>query len=69
MGAFPVGSVVELTSGEVGVVVGEHLMQRLKPKVRLLASKKVLDLARERELRVRRTLEEGQIDFEARQLF
>ena len=69
MGAFPVGSVVELTSGEVGVVVGEHLMQRLKPKVRLLASKKVLDLASERELRVRRALEEGQIDFEARQLF
>jgi len=77
MGAFPVGSVVELTSGELGVVVGEHLMQRLKPKVRLLldgagkplASRKAVDLAGEPQLRVRRTLEEGQIAFDPRALF
>ena len=77
MGAFPVGSAVELTSGELGVVVGEHLMQRLKPKVHLLldgagkplASRKVVDLASEPQLRVRRTLAEGQIAFDPRRLF
>jgi HD-GYP domain-containing protein (c-di-GMP phosphodiesterase class II) len=69
MGAFPVGTVVELASGDVGVVVGEHLLQRLKPKVRLLASRKLVDLASEPVLRVRRTLVEGEIAYDPRQLF
>ena len=68
MGAFPVGSLVELTSGEIGVVVAEHLMQRLKPKVHLLATRKLVDLAKEPELRVRRTLAEGHSAFGAREL-
>jgi HD-GYP domain-containing protein (c-di-GMP phosphodiesterase class II) len=77
MGAFPVGSEVELTSGEFGVVIGEHVSQRLKPKVMVLLdqagkfvlSRKIVDLANEPEMRIRRTLEQGKLGFNPRQLF
>lgn len=77
MGAFPVGSEVELTSGEFGVVVGEHISQRLKPKVivlldaagKLVLSRKIIDLANEPDMRIRRTLEQGKLGFNPRQLF
>lgn len=36
IGVFPVGSLVELTSGEVAVVVGRNRMRRLEPRVLLL---------------------------------
>ena len=77
MGAFPVGSTVELTSGDFGVVVGEHLMQRLTPKVlllidragKLVRSPRIVDLAAEADIRIRRTLEQGQLAFDPRRLF
>src|SRR4051812_1793424 len=77
MGAFPVGSAVELTSGEFGIVIDEHVSQRLKPKVfvlldhagKLLRSRRVLDLAEEPRIRIRRTLEQGQLAFDPRRLF
>ena len=77
MGAFPVGSEVELTSGEFGVVIGEHVSQRLKPKVmvlldqagRIVLSRKIIDLANEPDMRIRRTLEQGKLGFDPRQLF
>jgi hypothetical protein len=77
MGAFPVGSTVELTSGEYGVVVSEHVTQRLKPKVlilldrdhKLVRSRKIVDLANEADMRIRRTLEQGQLAFDPRRLF
>jgi hypothetical protein len=77
MGAFPVGSTVELTSGDFGVVVGEHLMQRLTPKVlllidragKLVRSPRIVDLAAEPDIRIRRTLEQGQLAFDPRRLF
>jgi HD-GYP domain-containing protein (c-di-GMP phosphodiesterase class II) len=76
MGAFPIGTTVELTSGEYGVVVAEHLMQRLKPKVlvlvdrdhKVLRSGKLVDLAAEEAPRIRRTLEQGQLAFDPRRL-
>jgi len=76
LGAFPVGSAVELSSGEYGVVVGEHVTQRLKPKVlvildrahKIVREQKVVDLAKEPELRIRRTLEQGQLAFDPRRL-
>ena len=37
IGIFPIGSLVELSSGEVGVVIGQHKAQRLKPKVLVIA--------------------------------
>jgi HD-GYP domain-containing protein (c-di-GMP phosphodiesterase class II) len=76
MGAFPVGSVVELTTGELAVVVGEHPMQRLKPKVLVLRDRggepvpaRKIDLASEPDTRIRRTLEQGTLAFDPRQLF
>jgi len=76
MGAFPVGSAVELNSGEAGVVVSEHVMQRLTPRVLIvfdargkrLTERRIVDLAASPDLRIRRTLEEGKLDFDARQL-
>jgi HD-GYP domain-containing protein (c-di-GMP phosphodiesterase class II) len=36
VGIYPAGTIVELTSGEVGVVVSEYRTRRLKPKVLIL---------------------------------
>jgi HD-GYP domain-containing protein (c-di-GMP phosphodiesterase class II) len=36
IGVFPVGAIVELNTGEVGVVVGQDANKRLKPKVVLI---------------------------------
>ncbi len=36
IGIFPVGSLVELNSGDVAVVIGQNKIRRLKPKVMLL---------------------------------
>jgi len=45
IGVFPVGAIVELNTGEVGVVVAQHGTRRLKPKIILLldAAKKPRD--------------------------
>jgi HD-GYP domain-containing protein (c-di-GMP phosphodiesterase class II) len=83
VGAFPVGSAVELNSGEIGVVVGENPVQRLKPKVMLLrdpqgkplAKRRIVDLSLEPETgpqnpyRVRRVLEHSKLAFDPRGLF
>ncbi|MGE5240706.1 MAG: HD-GYP domain-containing protein, partial [Bacteroidota bacterium] len=36
MGIYPIGSVVELNTGEIGVVVAMNRMRRLKPRVALV---------------------------------
>lgn len=36
MGVYPTGSLVELSSGEVGVVMGQNAARRLRPRVMLL---------------------------------
>lgn len=38
IGVFPVGSMIELTSGEVGVVVAHNRIRRLEPKVLILSN-------------------------------
>jgi hypothetical protein len=52
IGTYPVGCVVEMSSGEIAMVVEENLDQRLRPKVLLLTNhekvkipKKVVNLA------------------------
>ena len=45
IGVFPVGSLVELSSGEVAVVIGQNQAQRLKPKVLIVADKNKATLA------------------------
>lgn len=83
LGAFPVGSVVELNSGEIGIVIGQSDTQRLKPTVIVMreasgepaSSRKVLHLDKDPRLgsgepyRIRRTLEQRKLAFDPRHLF
>lgn len=48
IGLYPAGTLVELTSGEVGVVVAEYRTRRLRPKVMLLLDAKKRRLKRNR---------------------
>lgn len=73
IGVFPVGSVVELNSGEVGIVISQNLAKRLQPRVMVVRDEKgnpirpqkLIDLSRSPKIsedetyRIRRTLEYG----------
>jgi HD-GYP domain-containing protein (c-di-GMP phosphodiesterase class II) len=73
IGFFPVGSTVELNSGEIGVVISQNTAKRLQPRVMvvrdakgaLIRPQKLLDLAKlpkisaDEPYRIRRTLEYG----------
>jgi len=83
VGAFPVGSVVELNSGEVGVVITQNLVKRLQPRVMVVQDAsgnpihphKVLDLVNEpmvtpdEPYRIRRTLDQTTVRIDSRELF
>jgi HD-GYP domain-containing protein (c-di-GMP phosphodiesterase class II) len=83
VGAFPVGSVVELNSGEVGVVITQNLVKRLQPRVMVVQDAsgnpihphKVLDLVHEpmatpdEPYRIRRTLDQTTVKIDSRELF
>jgi hypothetical protein len=83
VGIFPVGSVVELNSGEAGVVISQNRTKRLQPRVMLirdaaghpLRPHKLLDLSREPKLsedepyRIRRTLEYGHVPLAGEDIF
>ncbi len=83
VGAFPVGSVVELNSGEVGVVITQNLVKRLQPRVMVVQDAKgnpihphkVLDLVNEpmatpdEPYRIRRTLDQSTVKIDSRELF
>jgi len=83
VGAFPVGSVVELNSGEVGVVITQNLVKRLQPRVMVVQDAggnpihphKVLDLVHEpmatpdEPYRIRRTLDQATVKIDSRELF
>jgi HD-GYP domain-containing protein (c-di-GMP phosphodiesterase class II) len=83
IGIFPVGSVVELNSGEVGVVIAQNMAKRLQPRVMLIRNAaghpmrphKLLDLSREPKLskdepyRIRRTLEYGHVPLAGEEIF
>lgn len=77
LGVYPVGSVVELNSGELAVVLSADPMTRLQPKVlvvtnaekRLVLPRRVVDLAREARLptsglAVRRVARPGDVGFD-----
>ena len=53
MGMFPTGSLVELNSGEVGIVIKQNRVRRLRPKVMLVlaADKQPLDKQKTIDLR------------------
>jgi hypothetical protein len=83
IGIFPLGSVVEFNSGEVGIVIAQNTEKRLQPRVMVirdasgneLKPQKLLDLAREPKLaggepyRIKRTLEYGKAGINTDTLF
>ena len=84
LGAFlRQGLVVELNSGELGIVIGQNTEKRLQPRVMVirdasgneLKPQKLLDLSRAHKTasgepyRIRRTLEFGRIPVAANTLF
>jgi HD-GYP domain-containing protein (c-di-GMP phosphodiesterase class II) len=83
IGIFPLGSVVELNSGEIGIVIAQNTEKRLQPRVMVirdahgnpLKPQKLLDLSRspkasaEEIYRIRRTLEYGKAAVSAESLF
>jgi len=83
VGVFPVGSVVELNSGEIGVVIASNMVRRLQPRVMVVKDAggnpihphKMLDLSKEPKVtpeepyRIRRTLESDRVQIDPRELF
>ena len=83
IGIFPIGSVVELNSGETGIVIAQNLAKRLQPRVMViqdaagnaLKPQKLVDLSREPKApsgepyRIRRTLQYGRVPVPAETLF
>lgn len=83
IGIYPVGSVVQLNSGEIGVVIAQNRVRRLQPRVMVLldaqsnpiSPHKILDLIKEPKspggepYRVRRTLEASQLPLDPREFF
>ena len=72
IGIFPVGSIVELYSGEVGIVIAQNPVMRLMPRVMLVLDsghrpikpQKIIDRAR-----IKRTLEKGSVPLDTSELF
>ena len=83
VGAFPVGTVVELNSGEVGIVISQNLVRRLKPRVMVVLDPqgnpvrphKILDLEKDPKAgpdepyRIRRSMESSKVQVDPRELF
>jgi HD-GYP domain-containing protein (c-di-GMP phosphodiesterase class II) len=83
VGAFPVGTVVELNSGEVGLVITQNLVRRLKPRVMVVLDPqgnpvrphKILDLEKDPQAgpdepyRIRRSMESSKVQVDPRELF
>jgi HD-GYP domain-containing protein (c-di-GMP phosphodiesterase class II) len=83
VGIFPLGSVVELNSSEIGIVIAQNTEKRLQPRVMVirdasgspLKPQKLLDLSREPKTpggevyRIKRTLEYGKAGVSADTLF
>ena len=83
IGIFPVGAIVELNSGETGIVIAQNLARRLQPRVMVvldakgnqLRPQKILDLAKnpkaapETPYRIKRTLEKGSVPINTSEFF
>lgn len=83
IGVFPVGSVIELNSGEVAVVIAQNMVRRLQPRIMVvrdakgnpLIPYKMLDLMKEPKIgpdepyRIQRTLEYDSVKIDPRELF
>jgi len=83
MGAFPVGSVIEMQTGEIGVVISQNPVKRLQPRIMLVRDAQgapikphlVLDLTRGPKAsdgepyRIRRTLDSSTVKIDPKELF
>jgi len=83
IGIYPVGALVEMNSGEIGIVIAQNLVRRLQPRVMLVLDAKgnpnkpplILDLAREPKMsvdtpyRIKRTLEKGSVAIDPSEFF
>ncbi len=83
IGIFPVGAIVELNSGEMGIVIAQNLARRLQPRVMVVLDAKgnrktqqvILDLAKDPKVnpdtpyRIKRTLEKGSVSIDASEFF
>jgi len=83
IGIFPLGGIVELNGGEVGIVIAQNRAKRLQPRVVVmrdtagdpLKPHKLLDLSHGvtapdgQPYRIKRTLESGAIAVKAKELF
>lgn len=84
IGIYPTGTLVELTSGEVGVIVGQNRVRRLRPRLLLIldADKQPLDPFIEMDLMemegasdgkatasIRRSVEPERVGIDPRQLY
>lgn len=83
VGVYPVGSAVELNTGETGIVIAQNPLRRLQPRVMVVKDAKgyehrpykMLDLSKEPKAtrdelyRIRRTLEYDAIKVDPRELF
>ena len=83
IGIYPVGSAVELNSGEIGLVIAQNLVRRLQPRVmvvldrdgHLIRPHRILDLIREPQnaageaYRIRRTLAKDALPIDVKEFF
>jgi HD-GYP domain-containing protein (c-di-GMP phosphodiesterase class II) len=83
IGIFPVGAIVELNSGEIGIVIAQNLVRRLQPRVMVVLDAKgnpkrpqlILDLSKEPKMdaetpyRIKRTMEKGSVAIDPSEFF
>jgi HD-GYP domain-containing protein (c-di-GMP phosphodiesterase class II) len=82
IGVYPVGSIVELNSGEVGVVIAQNMVRRLQPRVMVvkdatgvrLSPYKMLDLMKDPKIsadepyRIRKVLDADAVQIDPKEL-
>ncbi|MFM9968979.1 MAG: HD-GYP domain-containing protein [Burkholderiales bacterium] len=83
VGIFPVGSVVELNSGEVAIVIAQNMVRRMKPRIMIVKDAKgfvvkpyrMLDLMKDPKVspdevyKIQRTLESDTLQIDPREMF
>ncbi len=83
IGVYPVGSVVELNSGEVAIVIAQNMVRRMQPRIMVikdangnrLVPYKMIDLMKEPKVRpdepyrIQRSLEYGSVKIDPREMF
>ena len=83
IGIYPVGALVELNSGGIGIVIAQNMVRRLQPRVMVVLDAKgnrlnpqlILDLSKEPKMnpetpyRIKRTLEKGSVPIDPSEFF